>query len=404
MPDHDDTTEAPAPAGTPLAPASDSVAGSVPTEAAPLDPVAHELAMISRRLSRTARRAGAEGAVPAPPAPRHLLLSCMKNEGASVLEWVAYHRVIGFDHFLIFTNDCEDGTDLIWRRLEQMGLASFRDNHAKRRIGRNKPQVRAMIRAAEDPVYQAAEWIMFIDADEFLNVHVGEGRLPDLLAQNPEADCFMINWRLFGSSGVQDFDAGFVTEQFRQAAHPDRVQRTHAMAPKSIFRRDRFYKPNIHRPANPLDGGERVYAAASGQPIPRHWGAVSRIGTYDHAQINHYSVQSLDMLLLKFARGFAVERQMESPEEYLRARDFNHVRDESILRHAPAVRAEVERLMQDNVLYRLHKVAVEWRRQRLAAALAQPELVAVKAALVAAQQQAMVAEAAADRPATSDAA
>lgn len=391
-----------------MAEQDDTAAGPEMAEAAPAlqDPVAHELAMIARRLSRNARRAEKDGALPYAPAPRHLMLSCMKNEGATVLEWVAYHRVIGFDHFLVYTNDCEDGTDLIWKRLEQMGLASFRDNHDKRRIGRHKPQVRAMMRAADDPVYQAADWVMFLDADEFLNIHVGEGRLPDLLAQNAEADCFMINWRLFGSSGVADFDAGSVLDQFRHAAHPDRVQRSHAMAPKSVFRRARFSRPNIHRPANPVDGGERLYAAASGQPIPRHWGAVSRSGGYDHAQINHYSVQSADMLLLKFARGFAVERQMESPEEYLRARDFNHVRDESILRHSPAVQAELERLLQDNSLYRLQNAAAEWRRQKLAEALSRPDLFAAKAALIAAQRDLMAEHAAGaeERAATPDAA
>lgn len=353
--------------------------------AEPLSPVAHELAMIARRLSRNERREAREGAASGPVKPRHLLLSCMKNEGATVLEWVAYHRVIGFDHFLIYTNDCEDGTDLIWKRLSQMGLATFHDNIAKRRLARHKPQVRGLLRAMTDPVYQTADWVMMLDADEFLNIHAGAGRVTDLLAQNAEADCFMVNWRLFGSSGVQDFHPGFVTEQFLHGADPDRVSRSHALAPKSIFRPDRFSKPNIHRPAHPVDGAERIYATASGQPIQRSWGAVSRRGSYSHAQINHYSVQSMDMLLLKFARGFAVERQMESPQDYLAARDFNHSRDASILRHAAEVRAEYDRLLADPILARLQAVAVDWRRDRLAEAMANPELRAVKAALVAAQ-------------------
>jgi hypothetical protein len=347
--------------------------------------VDHELAMISRQITRRARRVARAGEAPEAVKPQRLLLSCMKNEGATVLEWVAYHRVIGFDHFLIYTNDCEDGTDLIWKRLDQMGLASFQDNPPKRPVARHKPQVRGLIRAMTHPAYTSAEWVMMLDADEYLNIHAGDGRLSDLLAQNADADCFMINWRLFGSSGVQDFQPGFVTEQFLHGADPERVSRSHALAPKSIFRPDRFSKPNIHRPANPVDGGERIYATASGQPIPRSWGAVSRHGGYSHAQINHYSVQSMDMLLLKFARGFAVERQMESPQEYLEARDFNHCRDESILRHQAQMRSEYDRLIADPVLARLQAAAVEWRQKKLAEALAQPELHAMKAALVAAQ-------------------
>lgn len=358
---------------------------AAPKSEAALTSVQHELAMIARRLSRNERREAREAVVAEPVKPRHLLLSCMKNEGATVLEWVAYHRVIGFDHFLIYTNDCEDGTDLIWKRLAQMGLATFHDNVAKRRLGKHKPQVRALLKATLEPVYQTADWVMMLDADEFLNIHAGQGRVTDLLAQNPDADCFMVNWRLFGSSGVQDFQPGFVTEQFLHGADPARVSRSHALAPKSIFRPDRFSKPNIHRPANPADGAERIYATASGQPIPRSWGAVSRHGSYSHAQINHYSVQSMDMLLLKFARGFAVERQMESPQDYLAARDFSHCHDDSVLRHRAEVRAEYDRLIADPILARLQAVAVEWRRTKLAEALANPELFALKADLVAAQ-------------------
>ena len=33
----------------------------------------------------------------------------MRNEAPFILEWIAYHRAIGFDDFLIYSNDCSDG-------------------------------------------------------------------------------------------------------------------------------------------------------------------------------------------------------------------------------------------------------------------------------------------------------
>ena len=51
-------------------------------------------------------------------AGQKLVLSTMKNEGPFVLEWVAHHRAIGFDGFVIFSNDCTDGTDRILDRLD----------------------------------------------------------------------------------------------------------------------------------------------------------------------------------------------------------------------------------------------------------------------------------------------
>lgn len=339
---------------------------------------------LHQRLAREERRSKLKPK--ADEKPRILTLACMKNEGAGILEWVAYHRAIGVDHFLIFTNDCEDGSDLIWQRLAQLGLATHRDNTARSaKAALIKPQTRALVRAIAEPVYEQAEWVLVIDADEFLNIHAGDGSVDAMIAQNPAADCFFINWRLFGTSGVQDFSEGLLIEQFSQGADPARVNRHHALAPKAMFRPLKFPKAGIHRPAKPADDAVVKYVGDDGSPCTRRWAELVLREPYKGAQINHYSVQSLDMLLLKFARGFAVAAQMESPRDYLQARDFNHLTDVSIQRHLPAVRAELARLMEDPLLARLHRNAVNWRLTKIREALEKLELRAVKDDLIAAQ-------------------
>jgi len=57
-----------------------------------------------------------------------LILTTLKNEGAFLLDWVAYNLALGFDHFLIFTNDCSDGTDEMAQRLAELGLATHIPN------------------------------------------------------------------------------------------------------------------------------------------------------------------------------------------------------------------------------------------------------------------------------------
>ena len=44
-------------------------------------------------------------------APKHTytILSMMKDEGHSLVEWVAYHNHIGFDNICVYTNNCSDG-------------------------------------------------------------------------------------------------------------------------------------------------------------------------------------------------------------------------------------------------------------------------------------------------------
>lgn len=72
------------------------------------------------------------------------IFTTMKNEGPYMLEWVAYHRSLGVDHFVIFTNDCDDGTDDMARRLQQLGIATHVSNEVKE--GGN-PQHRMLRRA-----------------------------------------------------------------------------------------------------------------------------------------------------------------------------------------------------------------------------------------------------------------
>jgi hypothetical protein len=51
------------------------------------------------------------GPAMAASAGRTAIVTTMKNEGPFILEWLAYHRAIGVEDFLIYTNDCSDGTD-----------------------------------------------------------------------------------------------------------------------------------------------------------------------------------------------------------------------------------------------------------------------------------------------------
>jgi len=41
---------------------------------------------------------------------KYLMITSMRNEAPYILEWLAYHRSIGVDGFLIYSNDCDDAT------------------------------------------------------------------------------------------------------------------------------------------------------------------------------------------------------------------------------------------------------------------------------------------------------
>ena len=111
-----------------------------------------------------------------------VLVTTMKDEGPFMLEWVAHYLSIGFDHFIINTNDCSDGTDSIAMRLQEMGLASHIDNPGP---WKNGPQGAAYDNAMAHPKLSEAEWILVADADEFLNIKLAMARSMPFLRRCP---------------------------------------------------------------------------------------------------------------------------------------------------------------------------------------------------------------------------
>ena len=51
---------------------------------------------------------------------RFLAVLTVRNEGAFLLEWLAHHRAVGFTHILVLSNDCQDGTDTMLDRLDEL--------------------------------------------------------------------------------------------------------------------------------------------------------------------------------------------------------------------------------------------------------------------------------------------
>jgi hypothetical protein len=306
---------------------------------------------------------------PGPPTGT-VIVACMKNEAPYIVEWIAHHRSIGVDRFLIYTNGCEDGTDAILDRLDAMGVVQHRANDDWR--GKS-PQQHALNRAMDEPAVRQADWVLHIDVDEFVNVRVGNGTLTDLHAHLPPGTSSVaLTWRLFGHSGVTSFDDAPVMAQFTRAA-PRHCPKPHtAWGFKTLLRPDGAYaKLSCHRPQK-LDPGTRdrvIWVNGSGQPMgdtikDRGWRSdLSSIG-YDLVQLNHYPLRSAEAFLIKRQRGRALHVDRAIGLNYWIRMDWSHDEDRSALRHLPRMQAERARLMADPELTDLHTQAVNWHRAR----------------------------------------
>jgi hypothetical protein len=76
----------------------------------------------------------------------------MRNECLFALEWVAYHRAIGFDDMFVCTNDCDDGTDEMMDRLQALGLVHHIGNEDRRRSRAATVRGQARAGASAHPV------------------------------------------------------------------------------------------------------------------------------------------------------------------------------------------------------------------------------------------------------------
>jgi hypothetical protein len=306
--------------------------------------------------------------VPAKPTGQsRVIVTTMKNEGPFMLEWVAYNRLIGFTDFMIYTNDCDDGTDLIAKRLAEMGLAQHRKNPFK---AGGSPQRGALKAAKKEELVQKADWLICADCDEFLNVRVGKGRLDDLFAAVGEADAISVCWKLMGNSGRTDYCEDFVIEQFDRGCGELEFPNYRALGMKTLVRNnDRFEKLRIHRPAFHLDRGDVAWVDGGGKPMPdlylqQGWKAYDGFA-HDYVRLHHYAVRSVDSFLVKRDRGRTNHVGDDQGITYWSNMNYNSERDTSIHARLPGLRKEMAKLLKDPELARLHKGATEWHRGKI---------------------------------------
>lgn len=300
-----------------------------------------------------------------------VLVACMKNEGPYILEWLAYHQSIGVDNFLIYANDCSDGTVKILSRLQELGHLHLRRNDDWR--GKS-PQQHALNRSLKEDLILRADWIIHIDVDEFINVRTGNGMLADLFACVPDATNIAMTWRMFGHNGVQGFEDRPVIDQFDTCA-PKYCPKPHTVwGFKTMFRNIGAYnKISCHRP-NKLNDSHRdrvKWVNGSGlnmgEPIKdRGWRSELRTIGYDLVQLNHYALRSADSFLIKRQRGRALHVDRSIGLNYWIRMDWSDQKDLTIKRNLPRMLAQRDALLSDPKLAELHRQAVNWHKRKAA--------------------------------------
>ncbi len=322
-----------------------------------------------------------EAIPPRPRSGRTTLVTAMKNEGPFILDWIAHNRVIGISSILVYTNDCGDGSDHLLTLLVDAGV-THRDN-PYRKTGK-VPQYAAFRAAEDEPVVQEADWLLTLDVDEYLNIHAGDGTLPDLLEVVPNAHAISVAWRMFGNADQHTFADVPVADQFIRCAPEFAPRPLQAWAFKTLYRNEGLFRRlGVHRPKGLAKGfrDTLVWVDATGTPLPpaiwdKAWRMSKGQWGYTHATVNHYAVRSAESFLVKRERGKVNRTKREQGLAYWFRMNHNAEEDRSILRLKERVAAEKAALLALPGVREAHEHAVAWHRDRIAALRSDPDYAA----------------------------
>lgn len=307
---------------------------------------------------------------------RFCVVSMMRNEGPFVLEWVAHYKALGFDDIVVCTNDCEDTTTELLLALQDHGWVR---HHATIKPATGVLQIAAIEQALDYNEARHASWVFVCDADEFLNIKIGDGSARALVAASErDADGIWVPWRVFGANGTFRFCDTPVKAQFLMAQRLPPASPVVGNWGKSLHRRASSEKISFvgaHKP-----NGHKDCSAAfrinlpGGQPYAQNGERSATAPSYDLAQINHYALRSFDAYLVKRARGSAFRSNEVIDLEYWTLFDRARSHDDSIRRYDEGAARWMELFRKDARLMKLHRASVDWYERTAAKMRADPQL------------------------------
>ncbi len=141
---------------------------------------------------------------------RFIIVACARWEQDFIVEWLNYHRAIGFSHVFLYGND-DDPAPLFERLLPfTQGSDPFVTLRHHPRQGEQFEMYAHALRHA----LPAGDWVAFLDIDEFLRLPPRE-TIGQFTARFPgHIDCILFNWVFFGPNGHATAPPGNVLANF----------------------------------------------------------------------------------------------------------------------------------------------------------------------------------------------
>lgn len=139
------------------------------------------------------------------------IVAIAKNEEDYIKEWVAFHKVVGFDKIILYDNDSTDSMVEEIKPFVEDGYVIYNEIHG------TKQQLNAYNDALKK-YGKLFKYLAFIDCDEFLFPVEPHETVLSVIEKTMKKDWraggICVNWAMFGSSGHETKPEGLLIDNF----------------------------------------------------------------------------------------------------------------------------------------------------------------------------------------------
>lgn len=234
--------------------------------------------------------------------PEKMFLFTNARDEPSILEWAFHHLLLGFSHVFIYDHlsvvpiaslleeyvkthpENKELTDhIIVIRIDT-------DNSMNNQSQNKNIKIPLMNSALEYSVVENADWLLYLDADEFLTINDAtfkeENPVKQLLTLFYFADSLAVNWLMFGSSEHETQPDGLLMQHF---VHSDQKLNPHV----KTFVRPAYVNRAVNPHYYPTCLASRAFAATgNAMEAMSAFNPVEMEFQNAPAYVAHYVVQS----------------------------------------------------------------------------------------------------------------
>ena len=269
------------------------------------------------------------------------LVAIAKNEGPYLMEWIAYHLMLGVDHIYIYDDGSTDNSQEAYETMYKTGKLTVLQALKTGQTSYKQTDCWELWRQQYGQLY---DFVLPWDVDEFLALKAGMN-LKQFLALIPhDVGEIRFNWKIFGSSGQLFADwSKFVIERFTKHSA---ANREHARITKTIIRLSAMTPGHVI--THHVTGIKPEFKVVGGDlktEVERSETKISPVIWNGFAVCHHYNIKSAEeFILIKKTRGYWPDCGRTITDEYFSPNDLNEIEDRSMIRHAEPLRKYIEEI------------------------------------------------------------